>query len=164
MSPARLLSRRYGAAAAPITVRTEDGVLLAGTRIGSGPPLILCHGFFGWHCKPRMVAMAMALSREFTVYTFDFRGHGRSGGLCTYGDLEYLDVDAVVRLARVEVGEPVVTVGVSMGGIAVIRQAALRGGVDAVVAISTPARWDGHPSAAVRRIRRMTDTKGGRRL
>jgi pimeloyl-ACP methyl ester carboxylesterase len=164
MSPARLRSRRYGAAAAPFTVRTEDGILLAGTRIGSGPPLILCHGFFGWHRKPRMVAMAMALSREFTVYTFDFRGHGRSGGLCTYGDLEYLDVDAVVRLARVGTGEPVVTVGVSMGGIAVIRHAALRGGVDAVVAISTPARWDGHPSAAVRRIRRMTDTKRGRRL
>src|SRR5919106_3825315 len=164
MSPARLLSRRHGAAAAPFTVRTDDGISLVGTRLGAGPALVLCHGFFGWHRKPRMVAMAVALSRAFTVYTFDFRGHGRSGGLCTYGDLEYLDVDAVVRLARGEGAGPVVTVGVSMGGIAVIRHAALRGGVDAVVAISTPARWDGHPSAAVRRIRRMTDTKGGRRL
>jgi pimeloyl-ACP methyl ester carboxylesterase len=164
MSPARLLSRRYGAAAAPFTVPTEDGVDLVGTRLGAGPALVLCHGFFGRHRKPRMVAMALALSRRFTVYTFDFRGHGRSGGLCTYGDLEYLDVDAVVRLAQAEVGPPVVTVGVSMGGIAVIRHAAIRGGVDAVVAVSTPARWDGHPSAAVRRMRRMTDTNRGRRL
>ncbi len=145
-------------------MRTEDDVVLVGSRVGAGPPLVLCHGFFGWHGKPRIAAAALALSRWFTVYAFDFRGHGRSGGLCTYGDLEYLDVEAVVRLARTERGCPPVTVGVSMGGIAVIRHAALRGGVDAVVAISTPARWDGHASASVRRLRRMTDTRRGRRL
>lgn len=164
MSPTRLLSSPYGAAAVPFTVRTEDEIPLVGTRLGTGPALVLCHGFFGRHRKPRMAAMATSLSRRFTVYTFDFRGHGGSGGLCTYGDLEYLDVEAVVRLARSDLGGPVVTVGVSMGGIAVIRHAALRAGVDVVVAISTPARWDGHPSVAVRRIRRMTDTKRGRRL
>jgi pimeloyl-ACP methyl ester carboxylesterase len=145
-------------------VRTEDGVVLVGSRLGAGSPLVLCHGFFGWHRKPRIATTAVALSRWFTVYAFDFRGHGRSGGLCTYGDLEYLDVEAVVRLARTERGGPPVTVGVSMGGIAVIRHAALRGGVHAVVAISTPARWDGHASASVRRLRRMTDTRRGRRL
>src|SRR5918996_5000261 len=110
MSPARLPSRRYGAAAAPFTVRTEDGVPLVGTRVGAGPALVLCHGFFGWHRKPRIAAMARALARRFTVYAFDFRGHGASGGLCTYGDLEYLDVDAVVARARRETGGPVVTV------------------------------------------------------
>lgn len=164
MSPARLRSRRYGTGAAPFRVRTEDGIILVGTRLGTGPALVLCHGFFGWHRKPRIVAMARALARSFTVYAFDFRGHGASEGLCTYGDLEVLDVDAVVALARHETGGSTATAGVSMGGIAVIRHAALRGGVDAVAAISTPARWDGHPSAAVRRIRRMTETVRGRRL
>jgi pimeloyl-ACP methyl ester carboxylesterase len=164
MSPTRLPPRRYGATAAPFRVRTEDGIVLVGTRLGTGPALILCHGFFGGHRKPRVAAMAVALSRWFTVYAFDFRGHGRSGGQCTYGDLEFLDVDAVVKLARTEVPGPVVTVGISMGGIAVIRHAALRGGLDAVVAISTPARWDGHASAAVRRLRWMTDTRRGRRV
>ncbi|HEV8681710.1 MAG TPA: alpha/beta fold hydrolase [Actinomycetota bacterium] len=164
MSPVALLSQRFGAAASPFAVHTGDDVRLVGTRLGTGPPLVLCHGFFGWHRKPRIAAMALALSRWFMVYAFDFRGHGRSGGLCTYGDLEYLDVDAVVRLATEEARSPIVTVGISMGGIAVIRHAALRGGLDAVVAISTPARWNGHGSRAVKRIRRMTDTRGGRRL
>jgi pimeloyl-ACP methyl ester carboxylesterase len=164
MSPWRLLSRRYGTRASPFAVATEDGVRLKGTRLGTGPPLVLCHGFFGWHRKPRIAAMALALSRWFTVYAFDFRGHGRSEGLCTYGDLEYLDVDAVVRLAKEEVGSPVATVGISMGGIAVIRHAALRDGVGVVAAISTPARWNGHGSRAVKRMRRMTDTRRGRRL
>jgi pimeloyl-ACP methyl ester carboxylesterase len=164
MSPAWPVGRRYGTAAGRFRVRTEDGIALVGTRLGTGPALVLSHGFFGWHRKPRIADMARSLARGFTVYAFDFRGHGRSGGLCTYGDLEYLDVDAVVALARMETGGPVVTVGVSMGGIAAVRHAALRGGVDAVVAISTPARWDGHASAAVRRLRQMTDTPGGRRL
>lgn len=164
MSPAWPPGRRYGSLAGRFRVRAEDGVTLVGTREGSGPALVLSHGFLGWHRKPRIAAMARALAGRFTVYSFDFRGHGLSGGLSTYGDREFLDVDAVVELARRESGGPVVTVGVSMGGIAVIRHAALRGGVDAVVAISTPARWDGHPSRAVRRLRRMTGTRGGRRL
>jgi pimeloyl-ACP methyl ester carboxylesterase len=58
----------------------------------------------------------------------------------------------------------VATVGGSMGGIAVVRHAALVGGVDAVVAISTPARWDGHRSAAVRRMTWLTGSPRGRRL
>ena len=33
------------------------------------------------------------------VYTFDFRGHGHSGGASTLGDLELLDLDAVDALA-----------------------------------------------------------------
>src|SRR5439155_10752887 len=67
------------------------------------------------------------------------------------------------RLARHEGFRRVVTVGGSMGGVAVIRQAALLGGVDAVGAISTPATWLGHDSLAVRRLTWMTGTRTGRR-
>lgn len=160
-----LLSRRYRGAH-PLDARTEDGVALVGSRVGrSGPALVFCHGFLGWHRKERIVRFAEELTRWFTVYAFDLRGHGGSGGLSTFGDREYLDVDAVVRLARQDDPErPVVTMGGSMGGIAVLRQAAYRDGVDAVVAISTPARWDGHNSRAVRQLRWLTATPTGRRM
>ena len=98
------------------------------------------------------------------MYGFDFRGHGRSGGVSTFGALEYLDVEAVVRLARDQGASSVCTLGGSMGGIAVVRHAALIGGVDAVVAISTPANWDGHRSRAVRRMVWLTGTAAGRAL
>jgi alpha-beta hydrolase superfamily lysophospholipase len=161
----RLLSKRYELPAVSFRVAAEDGVGLVGSRVGSdGPSLVVCHGFLGWHRKPRQVAFVEQLAQHFVVYAFDFRGHGRSEGSSTYGDLEYLDVDAVVRLARGERGAPLVTMGVSMGGIAVLRHAAYRGGVDAVVAVSTPARWDGHLSRSMRRIRRITSTRGGRRM
>ncbi len=45
-----------------------------------------------------------------------------------------------------------------------LRQAAFRSGADAVVAVSTPARWDGHGSRAVRRVRLITATRPGRRV
>lgn len=158
----RLLSRRYRLTARPFTVTADDGVRLVGTRVGARrPALVLCHGFLGWHRKVEVVRFVERMAEWFTVYAFDLRGHGRSGGRCTYGDEELRDVDAVVRLARGE-SDRVATFGASMGGIAVIRQAALRDEVDAVMAVSTPARWDGHRSAPVRRIRAMSISRGGR--
>ncbi len=160
-----LRSRAYRRAV-PFSTATEDGVRLAGSSVGGdGPSLVFCHGLLSWHRKLRIVRFVEALAERFAVYVFDLRGHGSSGGRCTYGDREVLDVDAVSRAARRDrPRDPVVTLGVSMGGVATIRHAALRGGVDAVVAVSTPARWDGHPSRAVGRIRRLGATRGGRSL
>ncbi len=158
------MARRYRVPIEPFAVTTKDGVRIVGARVGDRPQgLVFCHGFLGWHRKGRIVHMVEALSRWFTVYAFDFRGHGRSSGSSTFGDQEVLDVDAVVRLARAERKDPVVTAGGSMGGVAVVRHAALVGGVDAVAAISTPAGWDGHPSRAVRRMQALTGTARGRR-
>lgn len=142
---------------------TEDRVRLVGSRVGaSGPALVFCHGFLGWHRKERIVRFVERLATRFRVYAFDLRGHGRSGGLCTFGDREYLDVDAVARLARAEAPGSLVTMGGSMGGIAVLRHAALCGDVTAVVTVSTPARWDGHTSRAARQLRWMSSTGTGR--
>jgi pimeloyl-ACP methyl ester carboxylesterase len=161
---ATLLSRRYRTSA-PFAVTTEDGVRLVGSRVGrGGPALVFCHGFLGWHRKERIVRFVERLAGRFRVYAFDLRGHGRSGGVSTFGDREYLDVDAVVHLARRELDGPLATMGGSLGGIAVLRQAAFVGGVDAVVTVSAPARWDGHRSDAVRQIRWLTATPTGRRL
>lgn len=158
----KLLSRRY-AAARSFATTTEDGVPLVGAVVGDGPAsLVLCHGFMGWHRKATIVAFAETLGAWFRVYVFDNRGHGASGGRCSFGDREYLDVDAVVRFARGEREAPVATMGASMGGIAVLRHAGLRGGVDAVMTISTPARWDGHGTDAVRRMERLTTSRWGR--
>ena len=164
--PSALWSRPYRIPAVPFTARTADGVELYGHRLGSGETaLVFCHGFTGWHQKGRLVRFQEELARWFAVYAFDLRGHGRSGGMSAFGALEHLDVDAVVALARGEDGhERVVTVGGSMGGIAVLRHAALVGGVDAVVCVSTPARWSGHQSDAVRKMLWLTGTRGGERV
>jgi pimeloyl-ACP methyl ester carboxylesterase len=161
----RAMSRPFAVPATPFAVRTSDGVELVGSRLGdAAPALVVCHGFSGWHRKARPAGFASSLAAWFTVYAFDFRGHGASGGETTFGALEIHDIEAVVDLARREGHSPVATLGASMGGVAVIRHAGLVGGTDAVVAISTPARWDGHESAAVRRMAWIAGTRGGRRL
>src|SRR6266542_5888562 len=101
--PADLLSRPYSLPARSFEVRTEDGVVLRGHRLGDRPTaLVFCHGFTGWHRKARLVLFQEELARWFTVYAFDFRGHGQSGGRSGLGATEHLDVDAVARLARRE--------------------------------------------------------------
>jgi len=161
----RRRSHAFDDDASPFSVETTDGIELHGTRLGTaGPAIVLCHGFSGWHTKVRSATFAEAFSAWFTVYAFDFRGHGASGGASTFGGDEIHDVAAVVRLARDEGHQPVATVGSSMGGVAAIRHAAVLGGTDAVVSISAPARWDGHDSPGVRRMAWVAASPRGRRV
>jgi pimeloyl-ACP methyl ester carboxylesterase len=163
------LSHRWRVPARRFQVHTEDGVRIEGTRLGpmgtERPAVALTHGLMGWHARPRFAAFGEHLSSWFTVYAFDLRGHGGSGGVCDYGGAEIRDVDAVVRHAR-WVGHPeVATVGTSMGGIAVLRHGGLLGGVDTVVAISSLAYWDWHDGAderTRRSVRRWIRTRQGR--
>lgn len=168
-APHALLSRCFQAPARPLRAVTADGVSIVGSRLGEPgtdrPALVLCHGLLGWHRKPGIARFAERMARWFAVYAIDLRGHGGSGGLCTYGDREIEDVEAAVSSARRDGHRRVVTVGMSLGGIAVIRHAGLIGGVDAAVAISSPARWrQTGGSTAWRRLRWLTDTPLGRRV
>jgi pimeloyl-ACP methyl ester carboxylesterase len=175
----RLLPNDFSVPSSRFAVRTSDGVRIAGTRLkgvergwgvpddAGGPAVVLAHGLMGWHRKPRFARFGELLASRFAVYAFDFRGHASSGGVCDYGGREIHDVEAVVAKARVDGHARVVTVGVSMGGIAVLRHAGIIGGIDAVVSISSLAYWDWHGGAqprAARAMRARTATASGRRM
>jgi fermentation-respiration switch protein FrsA (DUF1100 family) len=71
----------------------------------------------------------------------------------------------VVRLAREDGHDRLASIGTSMGAIAVVRHAALLGGPDAVVAISSLAYWDWHGGAhprARRDFHQRVGTPAGR--
>jgi len=146
-----LASHHWRVPAETFVLETEDGVSIHGTRLGdhgvSSAAVVLAHGLMGWHRKPRFAHLAEQLAEWFAVYAFDHRGHGASGGVSDFGGAEIADVETVVRLARRDGHDRVVTIGMSMGGIAVIRHAALLGGPDAVVTISSLAHWDWHAGA-----------------
>jgi pimeloyl-ACP methyl ester carboxylesterase len=150
-------------------VLADDDVQIVGTRLGSPaadrPAMVLVHGLMGWHAKPRFATFAEHLTDRFTVYAFDMRGHGGSGGVSDFGGAEIRDVDAAVALARREGHASLATVGTSQGAIAVLRHAALLGGVDAVVVISCLASWDWHDGAepaARRQLHARIGTRSGR--
>jgi alpha-beta hydrolase superfamily lysophospholipase len=127
---------------------TSDRVSLAGrcwdTESTARAGVVLVHGFAATCDQPPVVAVAEELrGHGLRVVSYDGRGHGRSGGDCTLGDREQLDVAAAVDLAR-DGGRPVVIVGASMGAIAALRYAAgpvVDPGLVGVVAVSSPAGW-----------------------
>jgi pimeloyl-ACP methyl ester carboxylesterase len=125
------------------TLVTDDGVAIDAVHIpGDGDlAIVLAHGFtLNWQ-HGHVWRVANALNAAAGVILFDFRGHGRSGGLSTLGDREIRDVEVAVGYAR-ELGyQRVVTVGFSMGASVVLRHAGLVGGVDAVVSVSGPGHW-----------------------
>jgi fermentation-respiration switch protein FrsA (DUF1100 family) len=96
------------------------------------------------------------------VVTFDFRGHGRSGGLSTLGDREVKDLDVAVAWAR-ELGyRRIAAVGFSMGASVVLRHAGLIGGLDAVVSVSGPGRWYYRGTERMRRVHLAVEHRLGR--
>ena len=97
----------------------------------------------------------------FDVVSYDARGHGRSTGESTLGDLEQHDVAAAVALARTRSSD-VVLVGASMGAIAALRYAATDPELRGVVAVSCPARWTLPINPAALAAALMTRTPFGR--
>jgi uncharacterized protein len=102
---------------------------------------VLAHGFAGNRRKPAYARLAAGLSDVAGVLTLDLRGHGSSGGACSFGDRERLDVAAGVRWLRAFGHTEVVAVGASMGATAVLHAAAHGAPLAAAVAISAPARF-----------------------
>lgn len=148
------------------TLVTSDLLNLEARRwlVGGTPraAVVLVHGFCASSRDPAVVAVADELhAARLDVVSYDARGHGRSEGHSTLGDLEQHDVAAAVALARERVDD-VVLVGASMGAIAVLRYAVTDPELRGVVSVSCPARWTLpiNPTAAAAAV--MTRTPLGR--
>jgi pimeloyl-ACP methyl ester carboxylesterase len=152
-----------------LSLRTVDGVSISAALV-DGPPdapavVVLVHGFLNSSRSPVVHAFARMLADRVHVVAPDLRGHGRSGGRVTLGALEPLDVDAAVGAARGRWPDlPVVTVGTSLGGIAVLRHAGLIGGVAGTVAISAPAYYDPETRDGARRLTRFVESRTMRQV
>ncbi|HEY2262252.1 MAG TPA: alpha/beta fold hydrolase, partial [Streptosporangiaceae bacterium] len=146
------------------TLVTNDRVPIEAIHLpgNSDLAIVVAHGFtLSWQ-RPNVWRIANRLNQMAGVLTFDFRGHGRSGGLSTLGDREINDLDVVVRWAR-ELGyQRVAAVGFSMGASIVLRYAGLVGGLDAVVSVSGPGRWYYRGTQSMRWVHRAVEHRVGR--
>jgi pimeloyl-ACP methyl ester carboxylesterase len=96
-------------------VRTDDGVGLAVVERGSGPTLLLVHGFGG--AKEDFDDQADALAAHRHVVVFDHRGHGESDAPTSPADytLDRLALDTLA-VADAVGAERFQLLGHSMGG------------------------------------------------
>ncbi|MFC7218683.1 alpha/beta hydrolase [Streptomyces polyrhachis] len=156
------------------TLLAEDGTAIEAVYVPGPvgvPAIVVAHGFTGSVDRPAVRRAVEVFGRYAPVVAFSFRGHGRSGGRSTVGDLEVQDLAAAVAWARRLGHGRVVTVGFSMGGSVVVRHAALHRGdgggrtgahADAVVAVSAPARWYYRGTAPMRRLHWAVELPVGR--
>jgi pimeloyl-ACP methyl ester carboxylesterase len=146
------------------TLVTNDGVPIDATHLpGDGElAIVMAHGFTLSWSRDYVWRVATWMNRSAGVVTFDFRGHGRSGGLSTMGDREIRDLDVAVGYAR-ELGyRRIAAVGFSMGGSVVVRYAGLVGGLDAAVSVSGPGRWYYRGTKRMRRVHWAVERRAGR--
>lgn len=119
-------------------VAVDDGVELEVRVAGSGPGLLLLHGFGG--AKEDFADHLDVLARDHRVVTFDHRGHGASDqpdDPAAYS-LDRLAADALQVADALELGERFRLLGHSMGGM-VARRLVLADGarVEALVLMNT---------------------------
>jgi pimeloyl-ACP methyl ester carboxylesterase len=146
------------------TLVTDDGVAIDAVHLEGKDDvaIVLAHGFtLNWQ-HGAVWKVANELNRSCGVITFDFRGHGRSGGMSTLGDREIRDVEVALGYAR-ELGyQRIATVGFSMGASIVLRQAALVGGTGAVVSVSGPGWWYYRGTRPMRKVHWAVEHRLGR--
>jgi pimeloyl-ACP methyl ester carboxylesterase len=81
-----------------ITVKSADGTMIACDRIGDGPPLVIVNGALS--LRTAAGPLAEVLAPHFTVYAYDRRGRGDSGGEQPYApEREIDDLAAVIEEA-----------------------------------------------------------------
>ncbi|MFC7344714.1 alpha/beta hydrolase [Saccharopolyspora griseoalba] len=149
-----------------VTLRAADGTRIAG-QLHPGPKgarigFALAHGFTNHIRKPSVRRVLSRLAGHGAVLAVDLRGHGGSGGRTSVGPDEAMDVDAAVAHLRELGHERIVTLGFSLGGSVVLRQAALGTPPDAVVSVSSPARWFVRETPAMRRVHWLLEQPHGR--
>jgi pimeloyl-ACP methyl ester carboxylesterase len=96
-------------------VYSKDGTIISVQKTGSGPALLLIHGSSvdgsSWQ------GVLPGLSKYFTVYVMDRRGHGNSGDAKAYTiSVEGDDIAAVTAAIR----QPVTILGHSYGALCVL--------------------------------------------
>ncbi|BBO36002.1 alpha/beta fold hydrolase [Lacipirellula parvula] len=95
-----------------------EGVRLACEDVGSGPPIVLLHGFPLDHTMWN--AQIAALQSHFRVIAPDLRGFGDShladGDAENGVGMERYAADVIALLDWLQISEPVVLAGLSMGG------------------------------------------------
>jgi len=125
-----------------VALATVNGVQLAYTEMGSGPPLVLLHGGFGsWEMfGPNLELLAEA----HRVIGVDLQSHGRSPAATGRPmRFESMADDVAALIAQLGIGRTAV-MGFSLGGGVALRMAIQHPGlVDRLVVVSAPFKRRG---------------------
>ncbi len=124
-----------------IYVTTEDGKRIAISHIKGGfsKVIIIAHGFYTNKDTVLFKRMTGAFSKEYDVIVFDFRGHGKSGGVFTWTAHEQKDLRAIITYAKENNYTKIGVIGFSLGAAIALIEASCNKNIDSIIAVSAPA-------------------------
>jgi pimeloyl-ACP methyl ester carboxylesterase len=131
------------------TTRSQDGTIIAFTKQGSGPPLIIVDGAFCYRENGPATELASVLAQHFTVFTYDRRGRGESGDTVPYAIArEVEDLQAVAK----EAAAPPFALGISSGGGLVLQAVASGVNVKKIALYEPPYVTNGNADVVKNRL------------
>jgi pimeloyl-ACP methyl ester carboxylesterase len=118
---------------------TSDDATLYGILYGQGQTGVILaptypDGSEGWHSFAEKIAEQ---GQGYRVFTFDFRGQGKSEGERSVVDAS-IDLEAAITMMLENVADRVVLIGAGLGGMAAIQAASQNEAVIGLVVISSP--------------------------
>jgi pimeloyl-ACP methyl ester carboxylesterase len=131
----------------PAAPGSTEVIRLAGIERGTGPAGVVLAHMLGSSQAAWSPMVASLVDEGFHVLTFDFRGHGLSGGS---RDPSHAGLDLAAAVAKIRVlgAKRVLVIGASLGGTAAVVVAATQD-LDGVVTMSAPAAIDSLDARAV---------------
>lgn len=126
-----------------IEIKTKDKIIIAANyyKNGHNAVVIIAPGWCMTKDSNAFKNIAEFFAKQFDVISFDFRGHGKSGGLYTFTSKEIIDMDAVVRFARKNYSE-IYLAGFSLGAALSLIYASKSRFINKVIAVSAPSDFD----------------------
>jgi pimeloyl-ACP methyl ester carboxylesterase len=136
------------------TVTSADGTSIAFETAGKGPPLILVGGAFCDRNAPASGTPLAALLDGFTVFSYDRRGRGESGGKGEYAiDREVEDLAALIAAA----GGSASVFGNSSGGLLAFDAAAQGLPIPKLIVYVPPVILDGARAESFQALAKRLD-------
>lgn len=125
-------------------LETKDKIDIAINYYNSGNDevVIIAPGWCMTKDSDAFCRISEFFSKYFDVISFDFRGHGKSGGMYTFTATELMDMDAVVRFARKNNYKKIYLAGFSLGAAMVLIYASKSRFINKVIAVSAPSDFD----------------------
>ena len=127
-----------------ISIQTKDkvNIVINHYKNRHDEVVIVAPGWFMTKDSNAFCQISEMFAKEFDVISFDFRGHGKSGGFYTFTSKEIMDMDAVVRFARKNHYSKIYLTGFSLGAAMALIYASKSRFINKIIAVSAPANFD----------------------
>lgn len=125
-------------------LKTRDRVQIAVNHYCNGKDevVIVAPGWCMTKDSDAFSKISEMFSKFYDVISFDFRGHGKSGGMYTFTSKELMDLDAVVRYARKAKYSKIYLAGFSLGAAESVIYASKSRFIDKLILVSVPSSFE----------------------